>query len=314
MAAQPADRRPRMLFLRRYRGYTGGHGKYIDYLSHVAAHGRFRPILHITPDSATKALEALLPPGIEQVNLPHDCEAIFVAGRDWEILDAAGQDCTAVPVINLVQGVRHADPAEPHYAYLSRPALRICVSPQVAEAIIATGRVNGPVEVIENGIDIEAVAAFRQQTRADRLCVAARKEPELGQEVSRALDALGIAHEVFTDPLPQNDYFARLARFDHAILLPKPTEGFYLTALEAMVLGVTVVMPDCIGARAFAIDGQTCVIARRDPQALADAAARLIADPPLIARLRAGGQAIAANHSLGAERRAAFSLLDKFAT
>ncbi|MDQ2090261.1 glycosyltransferase [Marimonas arenosa] len=309
---ETGDTRPRMLFLRHYRSYTGGHGKYLDYLAHTAAHGRFRPLLHVTPDSRHDALDQLVPPGIARTALPAACEAIFVAGRDWAILDAAGQDTADTPVINLVQGIRHADPDEPLFGYLARPALRVCVSHAVAEAITATGRVNGPVEVIENGIDIDAIAAHRRDRHPGKLFVAARKDPKLGHAVSAALTQRDIAHDLATTQMPQAAYFDRLAGYEHAILLPLPTEGFYLTALEAMALGVTVVMPDCIGARSFAVDGQSCVIAPRDPQALAAAAAALIADPARAARLRHGGKTMAASHSLAAERRAAFALLDRF--
>ena len=56
----------------------------------------------------------------------------------------------------------------------------------------------------------------------------------------------------------------------------------YLPALEAMVLGVTVVMPDCIGARGFAKDGSSCIIADDSPDQLADAVAALTADPSTV--------------------------------
>ena len=82
-----------------------------------------------------------------------DLTAVFVAGLDWNFFDTARLTSQRLPVINLIQGLRHAEPDCPLYRYLRRPAIRICVSPEVARAIQSTGEVNGPVFVIPNGID-----------------------------------------------------------------------------------------------------------------------------------------------------------------
>jgi len=305
------DPRPRMLFVRNYRKFTGGHLKYAHYLSHVAAHGKFRPILHVTGDSVPLGFDELVPPHIERVGLPHPCEAVFVAGRDWDILDAAGQALDGKAVINLVQHVRHADPAQPLHRHLSRVALRICVSRQVADAIAATGRVEGPIHVVENCLDMDELAGLRQDTRTGGILVAGIKDKALAREVGALLDARGVSHDVLTDPLPRADFLGRLASCDHAVLLPRPTEGFFLPALEAMALGVTVIMPDCVGARGFARDGETCVVAPRHPHALAQSVVALAADPGRIARLRAGALAECRAHDIAGERRAFHAILDE---
>ena len=301
---------PQMLFLRDYRGFSGGHLKYIQYIKHVVSHGRFRPVLHVTKESKQDELALLLPEAVDRVDLPHTCNAIFVAGQDWAVLDAKGQQTATIPVINLIQGVRHADPALPLYGYLSRPATRICVSAQVAEAILATGQVNGPVHVIENGVDLPELDALRQEKRNGKVLIAGLKDRPLAVATSGTLSALRIPHEVLTTHMPRPDFLAHLANFDHAILLPRPKEGFFLPALEAMALGVSVVMPDCVGARAFAVNGESCIIADRDPHALARAAASLVGDRKQTDTLRSGGRDIACRSSLERERRQLFDILD----
>ncbi|MEZ5714065.1 MAG: glycosyltransferase [Paracoccaceae bacterium] len=306
------DPRPRMLFLRDYQRFSGGHLKYLHYLGHALAHGRFRPLLHVTGQSLPE-LDRMIPDGVARVSLPHPCEAIFVAGRDWALLDAAGQQTDRVPVINLVQGVRHGDPDFPQYKFLTRPALRLCVSQQVADAITATGRVNGPVEVIENGIELTYLARLRDASAPSGIVIAAQKAPALGRQISEALAAQGVRATLLDSHIPRETFLTWLAEAEIAILLPEPSEGFFLPALEAMALGCAVVTVDCIGARGFAIDGETCLYAPRDPQALAEAALGLLARPARTAQLRAAGLRMAARHSLAAERRAAFALLDRFA-
>lgn len=309
---QRHDPRPRMLFLRDYRRLTGGHLKYLHYLGHTVAHGRFRPLLHVTAASLPD-LDSLVPDGVERVALPQACEALFVAGPDWDILDDAGQDLADTPVINFVQHVRHGDPDHPLYRFLTRPALRLCVSQAVADAITATGIVNGPVEVIENGIELSWLNRLRAGKKRSGIVIAALKARDLGRQVADALAARGVSATLLDRQIPRETFLTRLAEAEIAVLLPDPTEGFFLPALEAMALGSAVVMTDCIGARGFAIDGETCLYAARDPQALADAALGLAARPARAAQLRAAGLRMAARHSLAAERRAAFALLDRFA-
>jgi len=301
---------PQMLFLRDYRGFSGGHLKYFQYLQHVIAHGRFHPVIHVTKESKQDELEQLLLEAVERVDLPHTCNAIFIAGQDWAVLDAKGQQTATIPVINLIQGVRHADPTLPLHGYLSRHATRICVSAQVAEAILATGQVNGPVHVIENGVDLPELDAFRQEKRNGKVLIAGLKDRPLAIATSEALSASRIPHEVLTTHMPRPDFLAHLANFDHAILLPLPVEGFFLPALEAMALGVSVVMPDCVGARTFAVNGESCVITDRDPHALARAAASLVSDRNRTDTLRSGGRDISRRSSLERERRQLFDILD----
>lgn len=301
-----------MLFLRDYAGFTGGHLKYCDYLAHVADSDHFKPLLHITHRSNEDELKTLLPPNIERVGLPHPCDAIFIAGVDWKILDDNGQDTQNIPVINFIQHVRHADPSLPLFKFLKRPAMRICVSQQVADAIKATGEVNGPVYVVENGIDPNEMNKYRTPEKNGKCLVAGLKDPKLAKNIGHKLEDLGIEHEVLTARMPRGDYLALIAKFEHAILLPHRTEGFYLPALEAMSLGVNVIMPDCIGARSFAIDKQTCTISTRSAKALADAVAKIISTPEHASRLRAEADKVVGNHDIKNERRKLFDILEEF--
>jgi len=295
-----------MLFVRNFTAFSGGHLKLADYLRHTQAGGLARPVLYQTP--ASRAVAGNIFNGLDclSIEAPAPFASYFLAGEDWAILDRAGVDVGDAPVVNLLQGLAHADPAGPLYRFLGRPALRICVSAAVAEAI--TPFANGPVHVIENGVEIGEIAYRRPLEAAPRILIGGLKNPPLAAAVAERLAGLAQI-ELITAPLPRSTYLARLAAASLCVLLPLPTEGFYLPALEAMALGRGVVTTDCGGNRSFCLDGQTCLIAAYEAEALAAAAKRLIADPSLLAQLARAGQQCAAMHTLGRERRAYIDLL-----
>ena len=85
-----------------------------------------------------------------------DRDVLFLAGVDWRYLNGEWPRCSGQPQDQPhVQGVRHAQRRDMElHRYLSERAIRICVSQEVADAISATGRTNGPVLTIPNGIDV----------------------------------------------------------------------------------------------------------------------------------------------------------------
>ena len=191
------------------------------------------------------------------------------------------------------------------------PALRICVSAPVQEALQATGRVNGPIECIPNGLDIEALATQRQSEHNGKILVDGTKNAQLAASIGEALARHGAAYEVLTKRLPRPGYLRHLSGFSAAVLLPLPYEGFYLPALEAMALGVPLVIPPCTGTRDFCIPDKTCLSPDRAPDALAEAATQLLANPERAEVLRRGGYDMATRHSLKQERQALFDILGK---
>jgi glycosyltransferase involved in cell wall biosynthesis len=291
-----------VVFVRQLHTYTGGHGKVFDYIRHVASTEWAKPLLYLTPDSDVGIADEYVPHNIERVKSIPDASLYFVAGMDWEILDAAGVDLSNQPVINFIQGIRHANPGDPRYPFLTRPAVRICVSPEVAAAVHATGVVNGPVVTIPNGIALADMEHSRPTKRIHRVFIGGLKNHSLANECAETLSQLSVPIDLCIEPLSRADYLARLASSEIAVLLPLPEEGFYLPALEAMALGTVPVVPDCIGARSFCVDGQTCIVPAYSARAICDRAVQLLADTELRDQLRTGGHAMAARHSLARER------------
>ena len=131
-----------ILFFRDYQEYTGGHQKVADYFSHLKASSDFDPTIAFS--SATKwDIKNPWFPEYQDQSLaftPTNYDYTFLAGMDWQVYLPSLRPQNQ-PVINLIQHVRHADPAQPMHQFLSERAIRICVSPEVAEAIKARKKV-----------------------------------------------------------------------------------------------------------------------------------------------------------------------------
>lgn len=298
---------PVMLFHRDFRGYTGGHGKVWDYFNHALAAG-WDARVYLTPDSLRDASNPWLnmPERIEPEWRPETAHALFLGGMDWAALPPQRQT-PGQPVINLVQHVRHADPAQPLRAFLSRRALRICVSEVVAAAIAATGEVDGPIEVIEAALNLPMTGLAA--ARPGGVFVGALKNPELGHALAAHLRADAVEVDLCADWLPREDYLRRLGAAEIAVLLPHASEGFFLPGLEAMALGCAAVVPDCLGNRAYLDPNHNALAPAPEVEELAAAVRELLADPTLRGHLRTAGQTTAARFTLAAERERFHALL-----
>lgn len=265
----------RILFHRDFRGMTGGHLKVRDYFNHIIASREHDALIHFSERSVWNTSN---PWSREKSRVtsewsPEEADILFLAGMDWRMLTPAQQASPPRPVINLVQHVRHADPDQPLYEFLAHPAIRICVSSEVADAINATGRVKGPVRVIENGIDLERMKADRPwDDRHIDVLVIGGKQPAMARAIASSLAGLERL-EVLDRFVPRDKLLQKLANTRIAVCLPHLTEGFYLPALEAMASGCLVVCPDCVGNRGFCTPDKTCVMPDNDPGAIADSVA-----------------------------------------
>ena len=305
------DDRGILLFRRDFRGLTGGHLKVWHYLRHAAASPSYRPLVYQPATSrrgAGNPFDADPSRSVEDWQ-PEAAAALFVAGLDWQAVPA-GLD---VPVVNLVQGVRHADPADPRRAFLSRRAVRICVSPEVAAAILGTGLVNGPVVTIPNGVDVPPTTSITT-SRPVPLLLVGWKEPERTREVASALRERGVRPEVIDSRLPRERFLARLGEAETVVFLPLEREGCFLPALEAFALGCLVVCPDCVGNRGFCRDGDTCLAPDNRIDAIV-AATLAAVDLPAERRGRilAAARDEVTGRALDAERGAFLALLDELA-
>lgn len=295
------------LFYRHYPFHTGGQQKVADYFSHLLSQPQFRPAIHFSAES-------VLPPGnpweilgspasVDYVPAAYDY--IFLAGMDWQ--QYLPHRALRKPVINLIQHVRHADPAQPMYPFLSEPAIRICVSDEVAQAILATGRVNGPVHVIPNGLELPVLKPIPKTIDA---LVLSLKQPALGARIAEVLRAKGQSVQLVDELIPRLELLQLMNASKLGIVLPHHTEGFYLPALEAMQYCDIALIPDCVGNRSFCVDGLNCFmpaqINEQDILSAVDSAFAMTSEAAATMRLQA--LATVSRHSIAAERDAFLSI------
>jgi len=296
-----------LLFHREFLGYTGGHGKVFDYFRHTASHGGWIPRVFFSAgvDHPENPWLMDAEPS-ETCWAPEFANALFFAGTDWRQWPSDRADR---PVINLLQHVRHGDPSSDVHPFLERRAVRICVSQSVADAVMDSGRVRGPVRVIDAALDLPVVAHGQRQ-RGSAIVVAALKQPSLGRELASSLRAQG--HEVLLldAPLPRTRYLEAIAASRVAICLPNKTEGFYLPALEAMALGCAVIVPDCVGNRAYVEPGINALSAGWNLESIV-AAVECLNDEALKASLVQRGSVTAQRFTQVRERDAFHRLLNE---
>lgn len=248
-----------VLFHRDFHGLTGGHLKVWHYFNHINSTKNYQAQVYFTPDSCWQenpweSVKHL----VLDVWEPAKADILFLAGMDWLALAPSARQQPPCPVINLIQHVRHANPNNPLFEFLSYPATRICVSQEVAHAISSTGRVNGTVFVIPNGIDF-SVLDKTENARLIDLLIVGYKQRLIAKKVAENLKVAGYHPIVLLEQLPRAEYLKLIASANVTLFLPNPTEGFYLPALEGMALGTLVICPDCVGNREFCNDNDNCL-------------------------------------------------------
>ena len=296
-----------MLFIRDFAGFTGGHLKVLHYLEHTARSTIAVPVLYQTPQSRKMFGNIFNQFGGRMVEHLRPFPCYFLAGEDWFMLDKAGIDPSSAYVINLIQGFRHADPRHPLFHCLRRPALRICVSPAVAQAI--RDNANGDVFVIENGVDLQR-SDFRPLNHR-RVLVAGYKNASVAEEVAANLRAVANV-DLVTEFLPRERFLRKIAEASVCVMLPLPLEGFFLPPLEAMAIGRGVVTPNCGGNLSFCRHGDNCLMPEYSAGPIADAVRSLLEVPLLLSRLVSAGLATAADKSMDAEYAAYRTILARY--
>lgn len=305
-------------FYRHYQEFTGGHLKHSHYFNSVKSHPEYnaRIIVENTAPSmeAQQQINQLWGGEVNTVEqwIPQKNDLIFLAGMDWHFVLARGGLDPTMPRLNLIQGTRHANPDQPLYRYLAEPAIRLCVSHPVADAIIGTGIVNGPVFVIPNGTDCQPNQNLAPiGTTISHVQVIGYKRPDFASNLSQKLSEAGIAVELFLDAVPRVEFLERLDPTALVVCYPLPGEGFYLTALEAMAKGCLVIVPDCEGNRAYAVDGVNCFFPEYLNEAIFKAIIRALSLPENeVEKIRQAGVATAMKHTLDNERFEFYKLLN----
>lgn len=299
----------KILFCRDFQVYTGGHQKVFDYFSHVQHHNHYLPSISFSNNTVWDITNPWYPAYKDKsvTFSPNDYYGLFLAGMDWRAL-LKKEISFEKPILNLIQHVRHADPSQDVYQFLHQKAIRICVSEEVTDAICSTGKVNGPVFTIPNGLDIPIEADIEKCW--DYLIVG-RKQPHLSRHLAQKLQGENLL--LLDTYVPRIELLEKMAASRIVILLPNPSEGFYLPALEAMKLAEIAVVPDCVGNRSFCIDSVNCLRPDYDVDAILTAALSaksLLAKPLQLKALKQSASKTLHSHTIESERQQFYDVLN----
>ncbi len=292
--------------------YTGGQQKVADYFQHLLSSCEYVPAISFSSrtrwDSANPWYPAYQAAAVEFV--PANYQYQFLAGLDWEQYLASSHPHKQ-PIINLIQHVRHANPDQRLFSFLSRPAIRICVSTEVAAAIESTGRVVGPVVTIANGLDLPALPQLEK--RWD-LLILGPKNPQLAAELMAELGQRNGRVRMVSNWLARSELLALMAASRIVLALPSPSEGFYLPALEAMQYAELAIVPDCVGNRSFCLHQENCLRPeyKRDAiMAALNEGLGLLQAPSVLSRIQAHAARTLNYHSLARERQEFLALMGR---
>jgi hypothetical protein len=314
MTAASSHRKKNVLFHRDFRRFTGGHLKVWDYFNHVAASKSHEARIAFTPESKWDQTNPWAQSRDRVVEWkPETADLLFLAGKDWQSLPSNKASSFSKPIINLIQHPRHADPNDELYRFLPNHAIRICVSAQVADAIKATRKVNGPVFVNPNGVDLIALPKRKPyDKRPVNLLLCGLKTPELARNLGELLAGENIDVISLGEWIPRAEYLARLNDAKIAVMLPRKEEGFYLPALEAMACGAIVVCPDCVGNRDFCHDALNCFRPAYDADEILAAIYRALSlSPKQTNEMLKQADAMVREHSLERERESFLEILEQ---
>jgi glycosyltransferase involved in cell wall biosynthesis len=250
-------------FYRNFKGFTGGHLKVFDYFQHTLESGILSANIFFSPESHRGENNPWY--SHQQYTSdkwpPPSSDILFLAGDDWRSIPDCGRANRKAPVINLIQGFRHAAPNSSVYPHLKNRAIRIFVGEEIANAVLNTSQIRGPHFVIPNGIDLDYVRSFiRARTDRDTdLVIAGLKNPEMAIKIAHTFERSSIRIQCLTKKIPRADLLEKIGKSRVTLFLPFAYEGFYLPPVEGMALETVVVCPYFIGNRQFLRDGHNCL-------------------------------------------------------
>ncbi len=306
----PQKNERNVLFYRNFISFQGGHLKTWNYFQHLDHLPGFSPTIYFSKQSTWKQnpwTNNCIP---EKKWLPEKADILFLAGLDWEALKDKHID-TNQPIINLIQGMRHADPNDIRFHYLARKAIRICVSEEIATALKNTNQVNGPIFTIPNAVDIKIIDKPILKKKYD-VIISGLKNKKLAKELKIRLNTENISVKLITSIIPRDTYLKKVASAKISLLLPAKKEGFYLPALESMALGTIAICPDCIGNRKFCKPNINCFMPNYEANALFKETLKALNMNKIdYENMKKQGLSTAQKHSLEKERTSFYQIMNE---
>ena len=238
----------------------------LDYIGHAQSFPDYQTLVHFPPHR--------LKPGVENVYLTHldssslvddismlrpDLVFSFISHKPY--LRSQGVWRDEVPIMRLLQGFRAMERDRPLYDRQCDRVITISVSQGLGQAFRALCP-NSLNRVIPNAVDAAEIARITDgERKQDILTIFGYKNPRLAEEIQRRLaGSVSIPVHMLSSFTTRERFLAALAQSAYALLMPQPSEGFYLPVLEAFATNTLVVCPDARGNRDTLRDGYNGVM------------------------------------------------------
>ena len=262
-----------MLFVMPTSGVGGGNVKVLHYLLHAQAFG-LRVGLWVTQDSS--AIDWSPQPVADvHIGTPNTLEEwdviFFTWALDWPKI--TGRMPTPLPdqrIIHIIQHVRHANPdfIDGYALQLlqTKRFSRICVSPEVSDAIKPHVMDDVMVQTIPNVIDTRIFypTFCRVSVSRSLRVLYTNWKNHFGNRIRDHWQSIygtdTLTFESIDHCLSQQAFAHRMRAADIFIGTPNITEGFYLAPLEAMASAVAVICPGVVGNHSFCQHYVTCLM------------------------------------------------------
>jgi len=295
-------------FHRKYYSYTGGHQKVRDYIDHFVSMGISTQLYVEGQANTRRSLFA----DIEKVEYqnhyqPNNADIAFLAGMDWHAYINSGAEHSLI--FNLIQHVRHGDRNEALFDFLAQPAVRLCVSTSVKNAIEPYA--NGPCHVIRMGVSLPRL----NEQKARCLYIVGNKQPELGQKIYAWSQQMGITAKLEDQKVERLDVLRNMSSSQVTLALPNKSEGFYLPGVEAMYYSDTAIVPYCVANKEYFSSKANIRIPDYSEEAIKNEILSAIRITPLTNFARKWhGKRIARQYSLTVERKQLTDIYNKYAS
>ena len=226
---------------------------------------------------------------------------MVISGYGWDrFIPARFHAEPPFRVVYLLQSFERLDPSDSQFRHLAHPAVRICVSAPLQQALRKLDLVNGPVHTLPAGIDLTELKA--RKARDIDVLIVGLKRSGFAQSLHAMAANAGLRTTLLVEQLARNEFVQTLSRARIVVCLPGGREGFYLPALEAMALGAVTVCPDA-GGNDYCVDGVNCVKPSYRLDTMMDGLKHAVSMPDWRAKaITDNARATAARHDLEHER------------
>ena len=209
---------------------------------------------------------------------PHPQPALLLLSdaADWLAADQFYGPKSTIPRLQLLWGSTLCGWG---HGALQGPAVRVALGRSVAQALAASGLLREPIHTLSMGLDPNDLPQLVEERRVGEVLILAATQPTLGLMLQQSLRRRGLRCRCELSPWPIQQQQQALAEAEVAVVLAPAcgAPGLGLRRLAAMALQTPLVCEARDPDDALCRDGHNALVRPGEAEALAQAAADLLA-------------------------------------